>query len=72
MNSYWPSRPTGRFRYTKERRSNTRHGDFESHIQRFDLLATMLESGEQERELLEEIERRDNIFAEIDHRVYLP
>jgi len=45
---------------------------FESHIQRFDLLAKMLESGENDLELLEEIERRDNIFAEIDHRVYLP
>jgi 1,4-alpha-glucan branching enzyme len=45
---------------------------FESHIQRFDLLAKMIESGKHERELLEEIERRDNIFAEIDHRIYLP
>ena len=45
---------------------------FESHIQRFDLLAKMLETGDQNYELLEEIERRDNIFSEIDHRVYLP
>jgi 1,4-alpha-glucan branching enzyme len=45
---------------------------FESHIQRFDLLAAMLERGETDEELLTEIENRDNIFAEIDHRVYLP
>jgi 1,4-alpha-glucan branching enzyme len=45
---------------------------FQSHIQRFDLLAGMLESGEIDDELLTEIERRDNIFQEIDFRVYLP
>lgn len=43
---------------------------FQSHIHRFDLLAKMLESGEADHELLGEIERRDNIFAEIDHSVY--
>ncbi|PYT00066.1 MAG: DUF1957 domain-containing protein [Acidobacteria bacterium] len=43
---------------------------FESHIHRFDLLAKMLESGDVDRELLEEIERRDNIFQEIDYSVY--
>jgi 1,4-alpha-glucan branching enzyme len=43
---------------------------FESHIHRFDLLAKMLESGEVDNELLSEIERRDNVFAEIDHTVY--
>jgi 1,4-alpha-glucan branching enzyme len=45
---------------------------FQSHIQRFDLLAKMLESGEIDEALLKEIEHRDNIFAEVDHRVYLP
>ena len=43
---------------------------FQSHIHRFDLLAKMLESGEVDRELLDEIERRDNIFQEIDYSVY--
>jgi 1,4-alpha-glucan branching enzyme len=43
---------------------------FQSHIHRFDLLAKMLESGEVDHELLAEIERRDNIFAEIDYRAY--
>jgi 1,4-alpha-glucan branching enzyme len=45
---------------------------FRSHIQRFDLLAKMLESGDTDDDLLREIEHRDNIFSEIDHRVYLP
>ena len=44
---------------------------FQSHIHRFDLLAKMLETGEVDHELLSEIERRDNIFSEIDYRVYL-
>jgi 1,4-alpha-glucan branching enzyme len=43
---------------------------FESHIHRFDLLAKMLESGDVDHELLAEIERRDNIFPEIDYSVY--
>lgn len=43
---------------------------FQSHIQRFDLIARMIESGEVDEELFAEIERRDNIFAEIDYRVY--
>jgi 1,4-alpha-glucan branching enzyme len=43
---------------------------FRSHIHRFDLLAKMLESGEVDAELLAEIENRDNIFQEIDYRVY--
>lgn len=43
---------------------------FQSHIHRFDLLAKMLESGEVDHELLGEIERRDNIFAEIDPSIY--
>jgi 1,4-alpha-glucan branching enzyme len=43
---------------------------FQSHIHRFDLLANGLESGEINEELLAEIESRDNIFPEIDYRVY--
>jgi 1,4-alpha-glucan branching enzyme len=50
---------------------------FESHIYRFDLLAKMLEDGsgevplnKEQLDLLTEIEARDNIFAEIDFRVY--
>ena len=43
---------------------------FQSHIHRFDLLAKMLESGDVNIEMLAEIERRDNIFPEIDYSVY--
>jgi 1,4-alpha-glucan branching enzyme len=48
---------------------------FRSHIHRFDLLARMLEPaaeglGQEDLDLLEEIESRDNIFPEIDHSVY--
>ena len=62
---------------------------FQSHIQRFDLLAQMLEHSSppyeggvaaasadgvvlspEQLELLTEIEHRDNIFAEIDFRIY--
>jgi 1,4-alpha-glucan branching enzyme len=43
---------------------------FKAHIHRFDLLATNLENGEIDEELLREIESRDNIFAEIDYRIY--
>ena len=55
---------------------------FQSHIHRFDLLAKMLESvpgavasgdislTQDQLDLLTEIESRDNIFAEIDYRVY--
>ena len=43
---------------------------FQSHIQRFDILAKMLETGEVDQEMLAEIERRDNIFGEIDPLVY--
>lgn len=52
---------------------------FQSHIQRFDMLAKMLTASEAEPgtvidqndlELLEEIEHRDNIFSEIDPAVY--
>lgn len=43
---------------------------FKSHIQRFGLIADMLEQGEFDTDLLMEIERRDNIFQEMDYRVY--
>jgi len=43
---------------------------FQSHIQRFDLLAKMVESRDINRELVNEIAARDNIFSEIDFRVY--
>ena len=43
---------------------------FQSHIQRFDILAKMLESGSVDEELLSEIELRDNIFSEIDFSIY--
>ena len=43
---------------------------FQSHIHRFDLLAKMLDSGDIREDLIAEIESRDNIFAEIDYRVY--
>jgi 1,4-alpha-glucan branching enzyme len=43
---------------------------FRSHIHRFALLAEQLEKGEIGEELLSEIELRDNIFSEIDYRIY--
>ncbi|HEV7844313.1 MAG TPA: 1,4-alpha-glucan branching protein domain-containing protein [Pyrinomonadaceae bacterium] len=43
---------------------------FRSHIRRFDAIATEIESGYVDEERLAEIEWRDNIFAEIDYRVY--
>ncbi|MGB7068792.1 MAG: 1,4-alpha-glucan branching protein domain-containing protein [Pyrinomonadaceae bacterium] len=43
---------------------------FQSHIHRFDLLAKMLDTGNMNEELLVEIEHRDNIFKEIDFRLY--
>ena len=43
---------------------------FQSHIHRFTLLEKMLETGDFNEPLLAEIEWRDNIFAEIDYRVY--
>ena len=43
---------------------------FKSHIHRFNLLAEILEKDEFDEELLTEIENRDNIFAEIDYRIY--
>ncbi len=43
---------------------------FKSHIQRFNLLAQMLEKNEFNEAMLTEIESRDNIFQEIDYRTY--
>jgi len=56
---------------------------FQSHIQRFDLIAKMLDKlsvppglaggstlPDEDMELLAEIENRDNIFQEIDYRIY--
>ena len=43
---------------------------FKMHIHRFDLLAKMLEENRIDEALLKEIEWRDNIFAEIDYRIY--
>lgn len=46
---------------------------FESHIQRFNMIADMLGNdflSDEQNDLLNEIERRDNIFSEIDWRVY--
>ena len=53
---------------------------FESHIYRFDLLAKMLDAlntsgtaiDKDQLDLLAEIENRDNIFPEIDFRIYSP
>jgi 1,4-alpha-glucan branching enzyme len=43
---------------------------FRSHVHRFDLLYTMLQSGQIDPELLSEMESRDNIFSEIDFRLW--
>ena len=43
---------------------------FQSHIHRFDMLGKMLDNGQVDHELLAEIESRDNIFQEIDYRIY--
>lgn len=43
---------------------------FQSHIHRFNMLAEMIETGKFDKELLTEIESRDNIFQEIDYRIY--
>ena len=43
---------------------------FKSHIHRFDLLAKDLETGNVNGEQLARIEARDNIFHEIDYRIY--
>ncbi|HBR56204.1 MAG TPA: DUF1957 domain-containing protein [Blastocatellia bacterium] len=43
---------------------------FKSHINRFDLLSSMLQTGSINEELLAEIENRDNIFPEVDYSVH--
>lgn len=43
---------------------------FKSHVQRFDLLSKMLTAPDFDETLLGEIESRDNIFPELDHRIY--
>lgn len=43
---------------------------FRAHIHRFDLIAKMLESGEVDDVMLAEIIHRDNIFSEIDYKIY--
>lgn len=43
---------------------------FQSHIHRFNLLAEQIDTGVINEELLTEIENRDNIFQEIDYRIY--
>jgi 1,4-alpha-glucan branching enzyme len=43
---------------------------FRSHIRRFNALADDIEQGHVDAERLSEIESRDNIFAELDYRIY--
>ncbi len=43
---------------------------FKSHVHRFNLLAEIIETDEYNEPLLAEIEARDNIFQEIDFRIY--
>jgi 1,4-alpha-glucan branching enzyme len=43
---------------------------FKMHIHRFGLLYEMLQTNEINEELLAEIENRDNIFQEVDYRIY--
>jgi 1,4-alpha-glucan branching enzyme len=43
---------------------------FNSHIARFDALASDLEHGRINHARLAEIEARDNLFAELDYRAY--
>ena len=43
---------------------------FKSHIQRFNILAQMLKKNEFNEAMLAEIESRDNIFQEVDYRIY--
>lgn len=44
---------------------------FQSHIQRFNMLADMLDAGNVDEDLLSEIEARDNVFSEIDYRIFM-
>jgi 1,4-alpha-glucan branching enzyme len=43
-----------------------------AHLHRFDLLARQAESGAPDEALLAEIEARDNLFPDIDHRLWSP
>ncbi|MGH9942424.1 MAG: 1,4-alpha-glucan branching protein domain-containing protein, partial [Pyrinomonadaceae bacterium] len=43
---------------------------FRSHVRRFNALADQIESDQLDAEVLAEIERRDNLFAQLDYRVY--
>ena len=45
---------------------------FREHVERFEKIADMIESGSIDEAALNEIESIDNCFAEIDYRVYLP
>ena len=45
---------------------------FREHVERFEKIADMIESGNIDEAALKEIESIDNCFAEIDYRVYLP
>jgi 1,4-alpha-glucan branching enzyme len=44
---------------------------FTSHVARFNVLASDIEAGQIDAARLAEIESRDNLFAELDYRVYL-
>ncbi len=45
---------------------------FREHVDRFEKIADMIESGNIDEAALKEIESIDNCFSEIDYRVYLP
>ena len=45
---------------------------FREHVDRFELIADMIEAGNIDEAKLHEIEEIDNCFADIDYRVYLP
>ena len=44
---------------------------FREHVDRFSLIADMIESGNIDEAKLKEIESIDNCFADIDYRVYM-
>ena len=44
---------------------------FREHVERFEFIADMIESGNINDEELKKIESIDNCFAEIDYRVYM-
>ena len=45
---------------------------FREHVERFEKICDMIESGNINEDELREIESIDNCFPEIDYRVYLP